>query len=128
MDKTTDVPCVGDAGGCDIGDLFRLLGKVHVLDILHLFIWQSSGPRRFVEIQDALDISPNTLSERLRSLVEAGLLSRTSYNEIPPRVDYEVTAKARDLGPVFAALRAWSEKHALAPAPTTVAPLPLVAA
>ncbi len=117
MDKKAEAACAPGTAGCDIGDLFRLLGKVHVLDILHLFIWEATGPRRFVEIQQALGISPNTLSERLKSLVEAGLLSRTSYNEIPPRVDYEVTAKARDLKPVFQALRAWSERNALAPVP-----------
>ncbi len=130
MEKS--VPCPDSAvGGCDIGDLFRLLGKVHVLDILHIMIWEP-GPRRFVDIQSRLGISPNTLSERLKSLVEAGLLSRTAYNEIPPRVDYEATAKARDLGPVFRALRDWSERNALAPEParpaSAVAAKPLIVA
>ena len=102
--------------GCDIRDLFHLFGKVHVLDILHVMI-REPGPKRFVDLQQRLSISPNTLSERLKSLVDAGLLSRTAYNEIPPRVDYEATAKARDLKPVFESLRQWSERNALAPVP-----------
>ena len=61
------------------------------------------------------------MSERLKALVEAGLLSRTAYNEIPPRVDYQVTDKARELRPVFEALCVWAEKHALVP--TVAAPV-----
>src|SRR5947208_4921457 len=82
-----------------------------------MFLQEGGGPRRFVEIQTRLRMSPNTLSERLKALVEAGLLSRTAYNEIPPRVDYEATPKAHDLKPVFEALWAWSQRHALKPAP-----------
>ena len=109
--------CEDGSEGCEIGELFHVLGKTHVLDILHLFIQDGAGPRRFVEIQTRLGMSPNTLSDRLKDLVEAGLLSRTVYNEIPPRVDYEATAKANDLGPVFESLRGWAAKHTLKPEP-----------
>ena len=119
----TTIPChTGD--GCDIGELFHLLGRVHMLDLLHLFIRGEPGPRRFVDLQHALGISPNTLSERLKALVEAGLLSRTAYNEIPPRVDYEATPKAHDLKPVFEALLDWSHRHALKPVALTAQPAP----
>ncbi len=64
-------------------------------------------------------MSPNTLSDRLKELVKAGLLSRTSYNEIPPRVDYEATPKAVDLKPVFEALGEWAERHTLRPEPAS---------
>src|SRR5688572_25021332 len=90
-------PCADAAHGCAIGDLFHVLGKAHMLDLLYIFLAEEPGPKRFVELQKKLQISPNTLSERLKRLVEAGLLVRTAYNEIPPRVDYEATAKARDL-------------------------------
>lgn len=108
-------PCATEPGGCEIGELFRILGKAHMLDLLHIFIREEPGPRRFVELQDRLDISPNTLSDRLKELVEAGLLTRTAYNEIPPRVDYLATAKALDLRPVFDQLVGWSQKHNLQP-------------
>jgi DNA-binding HxlR family transcriptional regulator len=109
--------CDDGAQGCEIGELFHVLGKTHMLDILHLFIYEGGGPRRFVEIQTRLGMSPNTLSDRLKDLVGAGLLSRTPYSEIPPRVDYEATAKANDLGPVFESLRGWARKHTLKPEP-----------
>lgn len=115
------VKCTSQDGGCEIQDLFRLLGKSHTLDILHLFVIQeATASLRFVEVQSTLKLSPNTLSERLKELVEAGLLSRTAYNEIPPRVDYQATRKARDLEPVFEALIAWAERNDLAPAAATV--------
>src|SRR6267378_3730273 len=104
-----------DSGGCQVGELFHLLGKTHVLDILHVFTGEGSGPRRFVELQAQLSMSPNTLSDRLKDLVGAGLLSRTAYNEIPPRVDYEGTPKALDLRPVFDSLRDWATRHNLSP-------------
>ena len=91
-----------------------------MLDILHVFTGDGAGPRRFVELQAQLSMSPNTLSDRLKDLVGAGLLSRTAYNEIPPRVDYEATAKAYDLQPVFQSLREWADKHNLKPEPPRV--------
>ena len=110
------VPCTSQQGGCEIQDLFKLLGKSHTLDLLHLFVMQDpTATLRFVEVQNTLKLSPNTLSERLKELVEAGLLSRRAYNEIPPRVDYQATRKARDLEPVFESLIAWTKRNDLAP-------------
>lgn len=97
-----------------MGDLLRLLGRPHVLAILHSF---DQGPpvQRFIAIQRKLGVSPNTLSERLKDLVDAGLLSRTAYSEIPPRVDYALTAKARDLMGIFVELSDWARRHDLSP-------------
>lgn len=114
--------CGADVSGCEISDLFRLLGKAHVLDVLYVMNVEAQGPMRFVDLQKRLRLSPNTLSERLKELVEAGLLSRKAYNEIPPRVDYEATAKAKDLEPVFTSLFDWSRKHNLKPVPVEVVP------
>lgn len=99
-------------GGCRLTELFQVLGKAHMLDILHIF-HSDPTPHRFVDIQERLRLSPNTLSERLRDLVEAGLLTRTAYNEIPPRVDYQATEKALALAPVFESLQAWATEHDL---------------
>lgn len=109
--------CVSTNSGCDVGELFRILGKTHMLDILWTFVREAPEPRRFVEVQHELRLSPNTLSSRLKDLVETGLLSRVPYNEIPPRVDYAATQKAHDLGPVFSLLHEWARKHDLQPAP-----------
>lgn len=113
------VACTTQSGGCQIQDLFKLLGKSHTLDILHLFVTQEPGaPLRFVEVQNTLKLSPNTLSERLRDLVEKGLLTKTAFNEIPPRVDYEATEKARALRPVFRSLIDWTQQYDLQPVTT----------
>ena len=104
----------GARGGCRITELFQVLGKAHMLDILHIF-HSDPTPHRFVDIQDRLQISPNTLSERLRELVEAGLLTRTAYNEIPPRVDYSATEKALALAPAFENLTLWAAANDLRP-------------
>lgn len=113
--------CAEGKTGCDIADLFKLLGRSHVMRILYLFLQEDPRPHRFVDVQNRLGLSPNTLTERLKDLVEAGLLTRTAYNEIPPRVDYEATQKARDLATVFLALMEWSRQHNLQPAAPPVA-------
>ncbi len=85
-----------------------------MLDILYIFTTES-GPHRFVDIQDRLALSPNTLADRLKVLVGAGLLTRTVYNEIPPRVDYEASPKARELAPLFETLNVWATRNDLKP-------------
>lgn len=98
--------------GCDLGDLFRLLGRAHNLGILHVAL-KEDGPVRFVDLQHRLEMSPNTLSARLKELTGAGLLERKVFNEIPPRVEYTATEKACNLRTVFRALHEWSQKHTL---------------
>ena len=66
----------------------------------------SEGPRRFSDLERALPgISPRTLSERLRSLEEDGIVLRQSYAESPPRVEYELTPKGTALLPIIEAMR-----------------------
>lgn len=102
--------------GCPVGELMRFLGKPYVLELLHVF-QTSPGAHRFVDLQRRLQVAPNTLSDRLRDLVEAGLLTRTAYNEIPPRVDYASTPKAEELGPIFEAMQRWAKGNDLRPLP-----------
>jgi DNA-binding HxlR family transcriptional regulator len=67
-----------------------------------------SGPRRFVELQRVLPgISTEQLRSRLNRMVADGMLTRKRYREVPPRVDYELTARARELAPVLGALARW---------------------
>ena len=101
-------------GGCQVRELMRLLGKPFVLDLLHLY-HDAPAPKRFVELQRRLKISPNTLTERLKELVGAGFLTRTSYNEIPPRVDYAPTPKLTRLTPLFENLTDWAVEFDLKP-------------
>ncbi len=67
-----------------------------------------SGPRRFVELQRVLPgISTEQLRSRLNRMVADGMLTRQRYREVPPRVDYELTDRARELAPVIGALSRW---------------------
>jgi DNA-binding HxlR family transcriptional regulator len=67
-----------------------------------------AGPRRFVELQRVLPgISTEQLRSRLNRMVADGLLTRQRYREVPPRVDYELTERARDLMPILGALARW---------------------
>jgi DNA-binding HxlR family transcriptional regulator len=68
----------------------------------------AAGPRRFVELQRVLPgISTEQLRSRLNRMVADGLLTRQRYREVPPRVDYELTERSRELLPVLGALARW---------------------
>ena len=76
----------------------------------------AGGPRRFVELQRVLPgISTEQLRSRLNRMVADGLLTRQRYREVPPRVDYELTERARDLLPVISALGRWGYRWAWGP-------------
>ena len=72
------------------------------------------GLTRFDQFQKSLEIAPNILARRLKSLVEAGLLERRRYSAHPPRDEYLLTERGGDFRPVIWALLAWGNKH-LAP-------------
>ena len=57
-------------------------------------------------------IAPTTLSERLKTLEQNGILERHFYSMSPPRAEYVLTAKGRDLGPIVRAMRDWGRKYA----------------
>lgn len=61
---------------------------------------------RFCELERSLHgISPRTLSLRLKELEEHGIVERHTFAEVPPRVEYELTEKGRDLIPIVSAMR-----------------------
>jgi len=67
------------------------------------------GPHRFTELRAALpDISPHTLTRRLRQFENYGIATRTAYAEIPPRVEYRLTELGEGLKPVLEAMDAWA--------------------
>ena len=76
----------------------------------------AGGPRRFVELQRVLPgISTEQLRSRLNRMVADGLLTRQRYREVPPRVDYELTERARAVLPVVGALSRWGYDWAWSP-------------
>ena len=70
-----------------------------------------TGPKRFTELRAGLPgISPKTLSSRLQRFVRTGLVTRTAYAEIPPRVVYELTPAGARLEVVLDTMAAWAEQ------------------
>jgi len=70
------------------------------------------GPRRFSELQAPLrGITPKVLTESLRAMERDGMITRTAYQEIPPRVEYELTDLGRSLFEPLDAQCAWTREH-----------------
>lgn len=68
----------------------------------------SEGRSRFCEMERSLaGISPRTLSLRLRALEEEGIVQRSTYPEVPPRVEYALTDKGRALIPIIDSMRTY---------------------
>jgi DNA-binding HxlR family transcriptional regulator len=104
---------------CPGAGCFELLGKKWTAFIVWGLL---GGPRRFTELSEAAPgLSDRVLSQRLKELEAAGLVTRSQYPEIPPRVEYELTDVGRELRPVIAAMerwgRRWDERRNLARGP-----------
>lgn len=71
----------------------------------------ASGVKRFNQLERSLHgISPKTLSERLRSLDEEGIIIRQTFAEVPPRVEYSLTEKGRALVAVIESMRSYGKQ------------------
>jgi DNA-binding HxlR family transcriptional regulator len=70
------------------------------------------GVTRFDDFQERSGISRNILNRRLNRLVASGVLEKVLYRDHPPRYDYRLTDKGRDLWPVLTAMRQWGDRYA----------------
>jgi DNA-binding HxlR family transcriptional regulator len=77
-------------------------------------LWQLvDGKQRFGQLRRAIpDVTQHMLTTQLRDLESEGLVKRTVFPEVPPRVEYEMTPAARALRPVFDELFRWANAHA----------------
>ena len=83
---------------CSVAQCLEVVGEWWSLLIIRdVFL----GVTRFDEMQERLGISRNVLNQRLARLVSAGVLVKVPYSEHPPRFDYRLTDKKRDLWPVI---------------------------
>ena len=81
-----------------------LSGKWTILLVRDL----AEGRSRFSELERSLEgISPRTLSLRLRALEEHGIVERRTFPEVPPRVEYSLTAKGKALAPIIEDMRTY---------------------
>jgi len=88
-------------------DTLKLLGSRGTMEILCLFCC-SQRRVRFTELGNLFThISTKTLASRLKELEKNGLLTRTAYNEIPPRVEYSMTEKGQSLVQALIPLVRW---------------------
>lgn len=88
---------------------FSLLSGKWKLEIMWLL---NQRVYRFGELRKAIPgITQHMLTAQLRELEMDGLVSRTVFAEVPPRVEYEITAKARGLGPTMEALTTWWKEY-----------------
>jgi DNA-binding HxlR family transcriptional regulator len=103
---------------CSIARTLEVVGEWWSLLIVRDAIL---GVRRFDDFQQRLGISRNILTQRLNRLVEQGVLERVPYQDNPPRHEYRLTPKGRDLWLVLTAMRQWGEKwEPLEAGPATV--------
>lgn len=72
----------------------------------------TSGPKRFGELEKSVgSINPRTLSQRLDDLEAHGIITKQSFAEVPPRIEYTLTEKGEDLLPVLQQMAAWGDKY-----------------
>ena len=94
---------------CPVACALDQIGERWTLLILRDLTMHPS--RRFQDLLESLKgCAPNTLSARLSSLEQAGLIERRQYEQHPPRMEYVLTAKGREVRPVLKALKAWGQK------------------
>lgn len=94
---------------CSVAQCLEVVGEWWSMLILRdAFL----GVTRFDAFQERLGISRNVLNQRLNKLVDEGILARVPYSDHPPRYDYKLTTKGRDIWPVLTAMRQWGDKYA----------------
>ena len=70
------------------------------------------GPRGFCELQESVGgVNPRTLSLRLKSLEENGIISSKHYKQVPPKSEYALTSKGQDLIPIIKKMSEWGAKY-----------------
>lgn len=93
----------------ELRQVLNIIGDKWSALILHDL--SQSGALRFGECQKNEGINPRTLTQRLVALEEAGLITKTEYSEYPPRTEYTITKKGKELVPVFDQMVKWAEKN-----------------
>jgi DNA-binding HxlR family transcriptional regulator len=95
---------------CPVASTLDIIGDRWAILILRdLFL---RGAHRFQDFEATLPgLTPSVLSARLKSLESDGIIERHIYEAHPPRMEYSLTPKGRELGPVLRAIRTWGEKH-----------------
>ena len=102
---TSDWPCTIARSAAVLGDHWNLL----------LIRQACLGARRFDDFLQALGIGRNMLAVRLNRLVDEGIFVRVEYQKNPPRFEYRLTDKGREVFPILAAMAAWGDRWLTGP-------------
>lgn len=108
------------AFSCSVARTLDIVGDKWTLLVLRDAFY---GVRRFEDFTRDLGIARNVLASRLTRLVDAGVMERRRYEDHPPRFEYRLTAKGRDLLPVLLTMMYWGDTWA---GPDDDAPIDLV--
>ena len=96
-------------GKCPFATSQKILSGKWALTLLHFL---SEGTLRFNEIQRRLpEITQSTLTKQLRSLEEYGMVVRTVYPQIPPKVEYSLSPMGEAFITVLESLKEWGDKY-----------------
>ena len=94
---------------CPVATTVQLIGNKWKLLILSNLL---ARPWRFNELRKSLDgISQKVLTESLRSMESDGIIVRTVYAEVPPRVEYSLSELGETLRPILDAMQAWGQEY-----------------
>jgi DNA-binding HxlR family transcriptional regulator len=104
---------------CPVDGFQQMISGKYKLRIL----WNvKTGPRRYGELRRSLaniagtsTIAPRVLSRELKALTQLGLLERTEYRQVPPKVEYGLSRLGRSLLPVLSGMHRWGVKHLVSP-------------
>lgn len=95
--------------GCPVRNILARLCDKWALLVIYILDRSGKDSMRFTELKQKMpDISQRMLSMTLRTLEEDGYVTRTIFSEIPPRVEYALTERAKSLKPILDSLLQWS--------------------
>jgi len=115
MDKTSSASARTEEAACDkeqhamsMDRAIGLIGDRWTLFIVYNLL---SGPKRFGELLTMGNVSPKTVSQRLKMLEKIGFVERHAFAEIPPRVEYHLTEKGQALVDILQAISQFGERY-----------------
>lgn len=104
-----EVKSAKDLPACPVETTLTLIGDKWKVLILRDLL---PGTKRFGELKKSIgSVSQKVLTSQLRDMEESGLLTRTVYAEVPPRVEYSLTPLGQSLRPILDALSSWGEEY-----------------
>ena len=98
----------GEFGKCPFVTAQQLLTGKWAILIMHEL---NEGPKRFGELRKSIDITQATLSSQLKKMEEEGLILRTIYPEVPPKVEYTLTDIGKEFHIVLDSIEKWGNAY-----------------